>query len=59
MELWQAAYLLTPADQTVEDMAVRSFKARQRGEKLTPESATAHAVHGDAIQAALAAKRAG
>lgn len=52
-----AAYFERPAPVSA-DMAVRSFRARQRGERLLPASATGHAIHGDAIREALAKKRA-
>lgn len=62
MEVWQAAaYFGEDSDSSTglhgAELAAANFLARQRGEKLTPASATTHGVHGDAIRAALEAKR--
>lgn len=62
MEIWQAAHLCTASGvETANPQAAaeRSQRARERGERLTPQSATEHAVHGDAIKAAVEAKRKG
>jgi len=60
MEVWQLALFVSGSGDGAlhgDELAVANYQARMQGQKLTPASATAHAVHGDAIRAALEAKR--